>query len=141
ARKNTGRLQPTGKHIAKPQPARKNTGRLQPTGKHIAKPQPARKNTGRLQPTGKHIAKPQPAGKNTGGLHLGKHNFNNWHDQHQHQHHDHYYNGIYYTDYEWIYNPVTIVWDWTYIPVALDVLFTNQLEFVANPNSNTVSLI
>ncbi len=33
------------------------------------------------------------------------------------------------------------MWDLIYIPVTLDVLFTNQLEFVTNPNSDTVSLI
>ncbi len=45
--------------------------------------------------------------------------FHRWHD-HEHHHH-HYYNGIYYPDYEWIYNPATLVWDWTYIPVPIEV--------------------
>ncbi len=55
------------------------------------------------------------------GHHPGRHHFPHWHDHHNHHHHDHYYNGIYYSDYEWAYNPVTLGWDWTYIPVVEEV--------------------
>jgi ABC-type Zn2+ transport system substrate-binding protein/surface adhesin len=56
-----------------------------------------------------------------GENHPGGHHFPHWHDHHNHHHHDHYYNGIYYSDYEWVYNPVTLGWDWTYIPVIEEV--------------------
>ena len=54
-----------------------------------------------------------------GHHHPGGHHFHNWHDHHHHHLHDHYYNGIYYQDYEWVYNPTTLVWDWTYLPAAV----------------------
>jgi hypothetical protein len=45
-------------------------------------------------------------------------NFPNLHDSQYHENNDHYYNGVYYPDYEWVYNPTTLVWDWTYIGVS-----------------------
>ena len=53
------------------------------------------------------------------GFNQGEHNFRNWHEHRHHRHHDHYYDGTYYPDYEWVYNPETLVWDWTYMPVAV----------------------
>lgn len=50
----------------------------------------------------------------------GERNFRNWHEHRHHRHHDHYYGGTYYPDYEWVYNPETLVWDWTYLPVAVE---------------------
>ena len=32
--------------------------------------------------------------------------------------HDRYYNGVYYANYEWVYHPVTLVWDWAHVPVV-----------------------
>ncbi len=55
--------------------------------------------------------------KNHSGGHQGKNHFHNWHDHRHHSLHDHYYNSVYYADYEWVFNPVTKVWDWTRMPI------------------------
>jgi len=57
-------------------------------------------------------------GSHPSSHHRGGHNFHNWHDHHHHKLHDHYYNDVYYANYEWIYNPVTRVWDWTHASVV-----------------------
>ena len=51
------------------------------------------------------------------GSNHGEHNFRNWH---KHRHHDHYYGGTYCPDYEWVYNPATLVWNYTYLPVVVE---------------------
>jgi len=91
----------------------------------------------------------------------GKYDFHDRHDHEHHHHHDHYYDGIYYPDYEWIYNPATLVWDWTYVSVPIEVqpavpvtgevsatvqpavgdAIVNQREYVPDPNNNLVSVI
>ncbi len=68
--------------------------------------------------TADEIHNSHPSGHHPGNHHQGRHHFHNWHDHHHHHYHDHYYNGIYYSDYEWVHNPVTLLWDWTYVPIV-----------------------
>jgi hypothetical protein len=69
-------------------------------------------------------------GHGHGGHGHGGHNFHNWHEHRHHGHHDHYYGGTYYPDYEWVYNPATLVWDWTYIP---GIVVEQPVEVVTTP--------
>ncbi len=64
----------------------------------------------------------------------GEHHFRNWHESRHHGSHDHYYGGTYYPNYEWVYNPATLVWDWTYLPVAVEQpVVTQPVEVVTTP--------
>jgi len=71
----------------------------------------------------------------------GDHHFRNLHERRHHGSHDHYYGGTYYPDYEWVYNPATLVWDWTYLPVAVEQqpivveqpVVTQPVEVVTTP--------
>ena len=68
-----------------------------------------------------------------GHHHPGGHHFHNWHDHHHHHLHDHYYNGIYYSNYEWMYNPVTLVWDWIHVPVEVQPIIEEVQPVVKQP--------
>ncbi len=60
----------------------------------------------------------------------GEHHFNNWHEHRHHHLHDHYYGGVYYPDYEWVYNPTTLMWNWIYVPVVIE---QQPIEVVTTP--------
>jgi hypothetical protein len=85
---------------------------------------------------GQHTGGQQLGGQFQGKKYQGEHNFRNWHDHHHHHgHHDHYYGGTYYQDYEWVYNPTTLVWDWTYMPgvVVEQPAVEQPVEVVTTP--------
>ena len=69
------------------------------------------------------------------GHHHGGHHLHNLHDHKHHGNHDHYYGGVYYGDYEWVYNPDTLMWDWTYMPgiVVEQPVVEQPVEVVTTP--------